>query len=88
VEEILTRHKGIGSEYQILLDRKEDGKDYMTIRVERAPGANPEGDASLGKDIGVDLRKSLLVSGIIEIVDYGSLPRTGRKSQRLFDRRG
>jgi len=88
VEEILTRHRGIGSEYQILLDRKEDGKDYMTIRVERAPGANPEGDASLGKDIGVDLRKSLLVSGIIEIVDYGSLPRTGRKSQRLFDRRG
>ncbi|MCE5273715.1 MAG: phenylacetate--CoA ligase [Syntrophaceae bacterium] len=88
VEEILTRHRGIGSEYQILLDRKEDGKDYMTIRVERAPGANPEGDASLGKGIGVDLRKSLLVSGIIEIVDYGSLPRTGRKSQRLFDRRG
>lgn len=87
VEEILTRHKGIGSEYQILLDRKEDGKDYMTIRVERAPGVNPEGDASLVKDIGVDLRKSLLVSGIIEIVDYGSLPRTGRKSQRLFDRR-
>ncbi|HPS94080.1 MAG TPA: phenylacetate--CoA ligase, partial [Deltaproteobacteria bacterium] len=56
VEEILTRHRGIGSEYQILLDRKEDGKDYMTIRVERAPDANPEGDASLGKDIGVDLR--------------------------------
>jgi phenylacetate-CoA ligase len=88
VEEILARHRGIGSEYQIMLDRQDDGKDYMTVRVEREPGRGPENDAKITKAIAADLRKSLLVSGMIEIIDYGTLPRTGRKSQRLFDHRG
>ena len=87
IDEILSQHRGIGSEHQILLDREPDGKDYMTIKVERARGNGPEGDTDLGRQIGVDIRKALLVRGIVEIVDYGSLPRTGRKAQRLFDNR-
>ncbi len=87
IDEILSQHRGIGSEHQIILDRGPDGKDYMTIKVERARGAGPEGDMELGRQIGVDIRKALLVRGIVEIVDYGNLPRTGRKAQRLFDNR-
>jgi phenylacetate-CoA ligase len=87
IEEILARHKEIASEYQILLDRQEDGKDYMTIRVERTPDAGKDKDAGIAKAIATDLRKSLLVSGIIEIVEYGNLPRTGSKSKRILDHR-
>ena len=87
IDEILSQHRGIGSEHQIILDRGPYGKDYMTIKVERARGAGPEGDAALARQIGEDIRKALLVRGIVEIVDYGTLPRTGRKSRRLFDNR-
>ena len=88
IEEILGRHRGIASEYQIVLERHDDGKDYMTVKVERAPDGVKENDTALAKSIATDMRKSLLVSGAIEIVGYGELPRTGRKSQRVFDRRG
>jgi len=88
IEEILGRHHGIASEYQIVLERHDDGKDYMTVKVERAPDGVKENDTALAKSIATDMRKSLLVSGAIEIVGYGELPRTGRKSQRVFDRRG
>ena len=87
IEEILSKQEGIGSEYQIILNRGDDGKDYMTIRVERAKGASPDMDMDLSGRIGVDIRKALLVRGTVEIVDHGSLPRTGSKSKRLFDNR-
>ena len=87
IDEILSKETGIGSEFQIHLDRGDDGKDYMTIKVERADGADGNGDLELGKKIGVDIRKALLVRGGVEIVDYGTLPRTGRKAQRVFDHR-
>ena len=47
IDHILSNTKGVGSEYQIHLDRKEDGKDYMTIKVERAEGGNPAEDPAL-----------------------------------------
>ena len=36
VDHVLSGMKGIGSEYQIIVDRKEDGRDYMLIKVEAA----------------------------------------------------
>jgi phenylacetate-CoA ligase len=78
---------GIGSEYQILLDRKEDGKDYMTIKVERAEGGEKERDPELNRKIGDEIKKQVLVSATVEMVDYGSLPRSERKSKRVFDNR-
>ncbi|MBN1828790.1 MAG: phenylacetate--CoA ligase [Deltaproteobacteria bacterium] len=87
VDEILAAEKGIGSEYQIHLDRKEDGKDYMTVLVERASDGDPLADEPLSRKIERDLRKELLVSGAVKIVRYGSLPRTDRKTKRVFDNR-
>ncbi|OGP73215.1 MAG: phenylacetate--CoA ligase [Deltaproteobacteria bacterium RBG_16_49_23] len=88
IDYILSNSKGAGSEYQIHLDRKEDGKDYMTVKVERAEGRNKEGDTILMNTIEEEIKKQILVSGKVEIVDYGSLPRSERKSKRVFDNRG
>jgi len=35
VDHVLSSVDGIGSEYQIILDRKEDGRDYMVLKVEQ-----------------------------------------------------
>ncbi len=87
IDHILSNIRGVGSEYQIHLDRKEDGKDYMTIKVERAEGGRPEEDQALISKIEEEIKKQILVSGKVEIVDYGSLPRSERKSKRVFDHR-
>jgi len=87
IDHILSKTNGIGSEYQIHLNRLEDGKDYMTVKVERVEGSSPSGDAHLIKTIEEEFKKQILVSGKTEIVDFGTLPRSERKSKRVFDHR-
>jgi phenylacetate-CoA ligase len=87
IDHILSNTKGIGSEYQIHLNRLEDGKDYMTVKVERIESGNPSGDGPLIKTIEEEFKKQILVSGKTEIVDFGTLPRSERKSKRVFDHR-
>ncbi len=88
IDHILSSTKGVGSEYQIHLDQKEDAKDYMTIKVERTEGGHPAEDPVLARSIEEQIKKQILVSGKVEIVDYGTLPRSERKSKRVFDNRG
>ncbi|TET85129.1 MAG: phenylacetate--CoA ligase family protein, partial [Desulfobacteraceae bacterium] len=87
IDHVLSGIEGIGSEYQIILDRKADGKDYMAVKVERDQGIDSSQDEELSKKIGEEIKKQILVSGNIEIVDYGSLPRSERKTKRVFDNR-
>jgi len=87
IESLLSGVRGIGSEYQIILDRKEDGKDYMTLKVERGEGLDGRADSELAKRIGDEIKKQILVSAAVEVVDYGGLPRSERKSKRVFDNR-
>jgi phenylacetate-CoA ligase len=88
IDHILSNTGGTGSEYQIHLTREPDGKDYMTVKVERAEGGNPSGDAALAKTVEDEIKKQVLASGKVEIVDFGTLPRSERKSKRVFDNRG
>lgn len=87
IDHVLSCIEGIGSEYQIILDRAADGKDYMTIKVEREHGVSKSKDRELRRKIEEEIKKQILVSALIEVVDYGSLPRSERKSKRVFDNR-
>jgi phenylacetate-CoA ligase len=87
IDHVLSGIEGIGSEFQVILDRKEDGKDYMTLKVERDQGVDSSRDSALTKQIGEEIKKQILVSTNLELVDYGTLPRSERKSQRVFDNR-
>jgi phenylacetate-CoA ligase len=88
IDHILSHTMGVGSEYQIHLAREADGKDYMTVKVERAEGENPSRDSVLANTIEEEIKKQILVSGKVEILPYGALPRSERKSKRVFDNRG
>jgi phenylacetate-CoA ligase len=87
IDEILASQEGIGSEYQIHLARGDDGRDYMTIKVERDENGLPEKDAGVARKVESEIKKGILVSGKVEIVDYHALPRTDRKARRIFDTR-
>ncbi len=87
VDHVLSGIEGIGSEYQIIVDRKEDGRDYMLIKVEAAQGIDEHQLKEMGNRISREIKKQIMVSAQVEMVEYGILPRSERKSKRVFDNR-
>lgn len=87
IDAALSGIRGIGSEYQIILNREKDGKDYMSIKVERDLGLDKSLDLDLSQRIAREIKKQVMASAEVEVVDYGSLPRSERKTDRVFDNR-
>lgn len=87
IDHLLSHEPRLGSEFQVILERGSDGRDYMTIRAERAKNGDPRDDPVVADHLEALLRQKLLVSGKVEIVDFQSLPRTERKSRRVYDQR-
>lgn len=87
IDTILSAVPGLGSEYQIHLTRDDAGRDSMKLVVERAEGVDAKRGPELIHEAGHQIKKQLMVSAELELVDYSSLPRSERKSQRVFDSR-
>ena len=87
VDAVLSYCHGVGSEYQIILEHRQDGRDHMVVRVERIEGASPADDSAVAAEIAKAVKAQILVSAEVEVVDHASLPRSERKSKRVFDKR-
>ena len=87
IDHVLSRIDGVGSEFQIHLEHRGDGRDMMTVVIERAIASSPAGDADLAVRVADELRRKTLVRCQVKIVDHETLPRTQRKSKRVFDHR-
>ena len=87
IDHILGLVEGVGSEHQIHLKQREGGRDMMIVKVERAMGRTSLGDDHLSERVATEIRRKILVRSQVEIVDHGRLPRTQRKSQRVFEHR-
>lgn len=87
IDHVLSQIPCVGSEYQVHLYRREDGRDIMLIKVERLGDDCPDSDRQLVEQITHEIRRQILVRAQVEVVDYGALPRTERKSKRVFDHR-
>jgi phenylacetate-CoA ligase len=87
IDSALSTLSGIGSEYQIVLERGTDGRDTLLLRVERAEDSDASADTQTQAMVRDALRQKILVTPEVEVVGYSSLPRSERKTQRVFDRR-
>jgi phenylacetate-CoA ligase len=87
VDRILSEVPGLGSEYQIHLTRDEAGREHMLLKVERSEGVEAGRRDELGREVRYVVKHRLMVTPEVEVVDYGTLPRSERKSQRVFDSR-
>jgi len=87
IDEILSGLTGVGSEYQLHLTRDEAGLDHLTIKIERDEGVGPDADRSIAGTVKEAVKSQVMVSAEVEVMDYGSLPRSERKSKRVFDHR-
>jgi len=87
IDQVLSGIPEANCEFQVLLERREDGKDHMTIRLECCQGLDAGRKPALARQVAEKVRGSLMVRPEVDIVDHCSLPRSERKSKRIFDNR-
>jgi phenylacetate-CoA ligase len=87
IDQVLSAIPDASCEYQVHLDRREDGKDYMTIRLECGEEYDQSRKPELAQMVANEIKNKIMVSAEVEVVDYGALPRSERKSKRFFDNR-
>ncbi|MCL6639209.1 MAG: phenylacetate--CoA ligase [Firmicutes bacterium] len=83
IDHVLQLTPGASSEYQIILSR-EQGKDSMLVKVEGEPGTSPDEVARLCRR---NIKARIGVAVDVEVVPHGELPRSEKKSKRVFDYR-
>ncbi len=83
IEEVLHEIPGASSEYQVMIDHL-NGKDILTLFVEKEKGV----DSSHLEEIMAIVFKSRIGIAIVpKAVNIGDLPRSEKKSTRIFDNR-
>jgi phenylacetate-CoA ligase len=87
IDEVLSTIPDAGSEYQVHLERRDDGRDYMTIRLECCENFEAEAKSGLAAAVQNEIKKKIMVSCEVDVVDNCTLPRSERKSKRFFDHR-
>lgn len=81
VDVVLAETPGCGSEFQAYVDRGADGRDLVTVMVEA------QERAGLQEELVHRLRVKTGLRMDVQLVPPASLPRSERKTRRLFDRR-
>ena len=83
IEEMLTGIEGASSEYQVMVDHLY-GKDILTLFVEANPGTN---HYLLESEIAEQFKYKIGLTPVVKLVEIGELPRSEKKSTRVFDNR-
>lgn len=83
IEEMLSGIMGASSEYQFMIDHLY-GKDICTLFVEVDKGVDK---AMMEAAIGAGFKAKIGITVIVKPVDIGELPRSEKKSTRVFDNR-
>ena len=87
IDEVLSSIPEISCEYQVVLERESDGRDTMTLRVECGSNDDAQKAKELEDTICRKIKNSIMVSCDVELLDTCALPRSERKSKRVFDNR-
>ena len=83
IDELLSMVEGASSEYQVMVDHLM-GKDVLTLFVETDPAVNKYG---LEQEIKSQFKMKIGMTPNVKLVDVGDLPRSEKKSTRVYDKR-
>lgn len=83
IDELLSGVEGASSEFQFMIDHM-NGKDICTLFVETTPGANKY---ELERELQEKFKYKIGILANIKPVEIGELPRSEKKSTRVFDNR-
>jgi phenylacetate-CoA ligase len=85
IDSLLSQMAEVSCEYQIILKRLE-GRDQMLLRVEAKQGDDSDREL-LANKVQQAVKIKIGVTPQVEIAEHQSLPRTERKTKRVFDQR-
>ncbi|MFI3324569.1 MAG: phenylacetate--CoA ligase [Clostridia bacterium] len=83
IEDVLKIVDGVSSEYQVMIDHL-DGRDIMTLYFEMNKGYKGIG---VEKEVQSTFKEKIGLTIVAKAVEIGDLPRSERKSRRIFDNR-
>ncbi|NLW07478.1 MAG: phenylacetate--CoA ligase [Clostridia bacterium] len=83
IDHVLQHTPGAGSEYQLILTR-EQGKDRLQVKVEFLPGYEA---ADVAAECRQQIKTRIGILADTEAVPLGSLPRSEKKTRRVYDYR-
>jgi len=83
IDTLLKDIDGVSSEYQVMIDHLY-GKDILTLFVEVENGADKK---EMEKAVANHFKARIGISIVAKAVDIGDLPRSEKKSTRIFDNR-
>ena len=83
IEDVLRSIDGVSSEYQVMIDHL-NGKDIMTLFFETLPGADLK---TVENDIKHAFKTQIGLLVVPKGVAIGELPRSEKKTKRIFDNR-
>lgn len=86
IEELILKHAELAPHYQCVLG-KEGPMDTLTVRVECAHGAEPEGAQHARSGLVHDIKAYIGVTAAIEILPEGGVERSVGKARRIVDQR-
>lgn len=83
IDGVLKSCEGVSSEYQVHVVH-ENGRDIFKLLVERKDGSNAE---NVAKNVADTFKHKIGIKIEVEAVSIGDLPRSEKKSKRIFDYR-
>jgi phenylacetate-CoA ligase len=83
IDELLKSVNGASSEYQVMIDHL-NGKDIVTLFVEKEADIKK---TALAKQIEQLFKAQIGISVTVKPVELGDLPRSEKKSTRIYDNR-
>ncbi|HPE96296.1 MAG TPA: phenylacetate--CoA ligase family protein, partial [Bacillota bacterium] len=83
IEDVLKLVDGVSSEYQVMIDHL-NGRDIMTLFFERTPDADEKATENAVRD---EFKTKIGLTIVPHSVTIGELPRSEKKSTRIFDNR-
>ncbi|GAW92537.1 phenylacetate--CoA ligase family protein [Calderihabitans maritimus] len=83
IDHVLRITEGCGSEYQIHLFR-EQGKDKILIKAEGEEGSDL---TAVREQLQKNIKAKIGIHAEVELLPMGSLPRSEKKTKRVFDNR-
>jgi phenylacetate-CoA ligase len=83
VDELLSTINGVSSEYQIMIDHM-NGKDILTLFFETTEKDSAD---ALEKTVEQEFKQKIGIVPKAKAVGMGELPRSEKKSTRVFDNR-
>lgn len=83
IEDVLKNINGVSSEYQVMIDHL-NGKDIMTLFFETVPGTNK---FQVENNVAAAFKAKVGLLIVPKSVEIGDLPRSEKKSTRIYDNR-